>query len=80
MLSDSIGTPITVDNSLFQKIKWYVGSNIGLVFKGSCLKQGTTTFTPQNLVNLFVAYKLDTWSRDLNSGFTLKDFCLELLS
>ena len=27
------------------------------------------------MVNLFVVYELDTWSRDLNTCFTLKD-CL----
>ena len=27
------------------------------------------------MVNLFIAYELDTWSRDLNAGFTLQD-CL----
>ena len=33
------------------------------------------TFTPTNIINLFILYELDTRSRDLNSDFTLKD-CL----
>ena len=27
-------------------------------FKGSCLKQDKVTFTPRNVVNLFIAYKI----------------------
>ena len=44
-------------------------------FKGSCLKQNKVTFTPRNLVTLSIVYELDTWSRDLNTDFTLTD-CL----
>ena len=29
---------------------------IRLKFKGSCLKQDKATFTPSNLVNLFIVY------------------------
>ena len=29
-------------------------------FKESCLKQDKVTFTPKNLVNLFVFFKLET--------------------
>ena len=47
-------------------------------FKGSCLKQNKVTFTPRNLVTLSIVYELDTWSRDLNTDFTI--VCLELLS
>ena len=46
-------------------------SRVRLKFKGSCLKQGDK----ENVVNLFIVYELDTWSRDLNTEFTLKD-CL----
>ena len=42
------------------------------MFKGSCLKQKNGIFT---LPNRIFVYKLDTWSRDLNSDFTLK-YCL----
>ena len=42
-------------------------------FKGSCLKQDKVAFTPKNVVNSFTFYELDTWSRDLNADFILKD-------
>ena len=54
-------------------------SRIRVEFKGSYLKQDKVTFTPRNIINLYIAYELDTWSQDLNADFTLKD-CLELLS
>ena len=38
------------------------------------LKTKDTAHTLLNRINFFV-YELDTWSRDLNSDFTLKD-CL----
>ena len=76
MSSEKLTTATTAtDNSLSPSIKWYENSNFYLIFKGSCLKQKTTTFTPPNIIIFFVVYELDTWSRDLNSDFTLKD-CL----
>ena len=49
-------------------------SRIRLKFKGSCLKQeDKADFTPKNVVNLFIVYELDTWSRDLDTDFTLKN-------
>ena len=51
-------------------------SKIRLKFKESCLKQeDKAAFTPNNIVNLFIVFNLDRWSRDLNTDFTLKD-CL----
>ena len=44
-------------------------------FKGSCLKQDKATFTYRKVVNLFIVYYIDTWSRDLNTKVTLGD-CL----
>ena len=32
-------------------------------------------YIPPNRINFFIVYELGTWSRDLNSDFTLKD-CL----
>ena len=32
-------------------------------------------YTSPNRISFFIVYKLGTWSRDLNTGFTLKD-CL----
>ena len=45
--------------------------------KESCLKQYKPSFTSRNVVNVFIVYKLDVWSRDLNAGFTLNDCLLE---
>ena len=42
-------------------------------FKGSCLKQSKVTFTPMNVVDLFLVYELDRWSQDLNADSTIKD-------
>ena len=39
------------------------------------MKQDRVSFTHRNIVNVFIVYVLDTWSRDLNTDFTLKD-CL----
>ena len=33
----------------------------------------TVTFTPRNVVNLFIVYILDACSQDVNTDFTLKD-------
>ena len=68
-------TPTTDDKSLSPSIKWYANSSFCLVFKGSYLKQKNVTYTPPNRMNIFTVYELDTWSRYLNSDFTLKD-CL----
>ena len=52
-------------------------ARIRLEFKGSCLKQeDKAPFSPNNVINSFIAYELDTWSRDLNTDFT--DCCLDL--
>ena len=48
-------------------------SRIRVKFKGSCLKQEGVTFIPRNVVNLFIVYESNTWSRNLNADFTLKD-------
>ena len=62
--AEKLTTTTTTDNSLSPSIRWYKNSNVYLIFKGSRLKQKSTTFTPPNIINFFVAYELDTWSRD----------------
>ena len=48
----------------------------GLSSKGlGLLMQDVVTFTPRNVVNSFIVYELDRWTKDLNVEFTLKD-CL----
>ena len=73
--TEKLTTPTTTDNCLSPSIKWYENSNFCLVFKGSCLKQKNATYAPPNIIYFFIVFELDTWSRDLNSDFTLKD-CL----
>ena len=75
MSAKNFTTPATTDNSLSPPIKWYKNSKFCFTFKGSCFKQKNALFTPPNIMNFFIGYELDTWSRDLNSDFTLKD-CL----
>ena len=62
--------PYTASICLSPKLVWY-NSRIKLKFR-SCWKQDKSTFTPNNVVNLFVVYELDTWSKDLNTDFTFK--------
>ena len=68
-----LATPTITDNILPPSFKWYSNSTFCLVFKGSCLKRKNVTCTPTNRTNFFIVYELDTWSRDLNSDFTLND-------
>ena len=70
--TEKLATPTTTDNTHSPSIKWYKNSNFCLIFKGSCLKPKNATFTSSDIINYFVVYELDTWSRDLNSYFTLK--------
>ena len=64
--------PTSTNNNLFPSIKWYENSNLCLIFKVNYLKQKNATFSPPNIINLFTVCELDTWSKDLNSDFTLK--------
>ena len=56
---------LLIQQILFPKLQWNE-YKIRLRFEGSCLKQEDTTIvTPNNLVNLFTVYELDSWSQDL---------------
>ena len=70
-----IKPPYTANKSPSPKLVWMNNSRIKLEFKGSCLKQDKASFTPKNVVNLYIAYELNIWSLDLNAEFTLND-CL----
>ena len=75
MSNEKLKPLYTPKKKLFSKLKWNK-SRIRLRFEESCLKQeDTAPFMPKNVVNLVIVYELDTWSRDLNDKFTLKD-CL----
>ena len=72
--SETIVTTIMADNSHSPTIKWYRNVNFCFVFKRSCLKQEKTTFTPIDIINLFIVYELERWSQDLSADFSLKDW------
>ena len=70
--------PCIANVSVSPKRVWMNNTKIRLKFKGSCLKQeDTAPFTPNNVVNLFIVYELDSWSSDLDIDFSLVG-CLEI--
>ena len=73
MSNKKVNLSNTINYSLSPKVVWINNSRIRLKFKGSCLKQAKVTFTQNDFVNLFIAYELDRWSRDLNTDFILKN-------
>ena len=50
-------------------------SRIRLGYKGRCLKQDKVTFTLNNIVSLFIVYKLSRSSKAIRTDCRLKD-CL----
>ena len=75
MSDEKVIPPYTTSKAFSPKLAWY-SSRIKLNVNGSCLKQeNKAAFSSKNMVNLFISYELDTWSRDLNTEFFLKD-CL----
>ena len=67
MSHEKFNPSFTANHSLSPKIIWINNSRIRLEFKESCLKQDKVTFTPNNIVTLFIAYKLDRWLEHLNA-------------
>ena len=60
VLSNDLIKPLTTaNNSLSPKQRWH-NSKIRVGYKGSYLKHNTITFTPGNVVNLYMVYRLDT--------------------
>ena len=73
MSNEKFKPPYTANKILSPKLQWNK-CKLRLRLEGNYLKQEDTThFTPSNVVNLFIVYKLDTWSRGLNAEFTIKD-------
>ena len=54
-----IKPPSTSDNRPASKLKWIHNSEIAIKFDGGCFKQDKETFSPKNVINLFIAYRLD---------------------
>ena len=70
---ESIENPSTPDNVFAPKTN--TGHLLSKVkFNGYCLKQDSMSFLQKNVVNLYIIYKLDIWSRDLNTDFTLGSY------
>ena len=77
---ENIKPPSTTDNSFdSEKINKYRERRIK--FKGIFLREDSISFIYGNVVNLYVAYKLNTWSRvmDLNTDFRLGNFFFAIL-
>ena len=77
MSTENINAPINVDNSLSRKIKRIPNVKLDVEFKENFLKEDKATFTHRNVESLFIVYKLDTWSQDLNTDVTLNDSLLD---
>ena len=74
-LSDeSIKPPPTSDSSLLTPLTDYYGYNIRVKFNGSILRQPKFSYTHQNVVNIYIVYKL-AGSSSHSDDPTLKD-CL----
>ena len=76
LIFQTICNTFTNSAGLGSKLRWTNNSKIAVEFNESCLKQDKATFNPKNVVNLFIVYKLDLWSRYLNIKFTLGDYYL----
>ena len=73
--AEKITALITADKCLSPSIEWYENSNFCLIFNWSYLKkEKNKAFSPANIINLFIVYKLNSWWRNLDSNLTLKDF------
>ena len=75
LAQEKIKPPTTLDNSPAPKLKWMHNLKTAVEFEGSCYEQDKTTFAHKSVVNRFIVYDLDMWSKDLNKDFTLGD-CL----
>ena len=70
MSEESIKNPSTSGNSFAPKRNTdYQLSKVK--FNGNCLKQDRVSILHKSVVNWFTTYKLDTWSRDLNTYLTI---------
>ena len=54
-------------------MKDFQNSKILVECTGSCLNLDKAISVHRNLVNLFIVYELDTWSRDLSKKLTLNN-------
>ena len=76
--NEKVNLPYTANHSLSPKNIWMNNSRIRLNIKERSLKQGKPNFTPNNVLHLFVVYKIDTWPQVLNPDFTRRKFSAKL--
>ena len=76
MSEETISPSSTTGNSFGLEIIYNYGKRKAKI-KVICFKQDSASFIPGNVVNLNTSYKLDTWSRDLNTDFTLGNCLFE---
>ena len=70
MWEESLKNPSTPHNSfILKRIDAYPLSKVK--FDGNCLRENNASFLHENIVNLYITYKLVSWSRNLNRVFTL---------
>ena len=67
-------TPVTLGNSFASKSIFVHKGRVEAKYKGNWLIQDNISCTHRNVVNLCIVNELDTWSRDLNTDFTLGDY------
>ena len=70
-MSEEIIKPPSTTSIIFNLEIIYNYGQGKIKFKGICLKRDSPSFIHRNVVNLYIAEELDTWSRDLNTGFTI---------
>ena len=75
MSEESIKTQVTSETRFAPRLTYIYNGGIRAKFKGNCLIQDNLSFTHRYVLNLFIAYKLDTWPRHLSTNFAIGD-CL----
>ena len=71
MSRESITPPSTSHKSFQPEVIHLFGVTNDLKLKGIYLKQNSVSFLHKNIVNSYITYELDTWSKDLNTEFIL---------
>ena len=73
-MSEESATPLLITGNSFDPEIIYNYGKGKIKFKGICLKQDSVSFIHMNVINVYISYELDIWSRDLNTDSTLGTF------
>ena len=71
MSEETIKNPHTSDITFSPELTDNLSRISRVKFKGIFLKQDSVSFLHKKVVNSYISYTLDTWSKDLNTNFTL---------